>query len=308
MRGCWLLLLAGCFQATPATGSACGAGDTCPRPLVCSPATHTCELTAVDIDAAVVAVDVAPDTPVNPDIDGDGVPNAQDNCPTVANAAQYDEDADTVGDACDNCPTVANVGQADTTGDADGVGDACDPNPTTKDKIALFEGFNAMPVGWTIAMPNSVSNGRLRVEDGNARPPIVSTTGVAVTHYTLDQILSINDFHSVEVLGARQTTTTTRGYRCGIFDSVPNNSRRLKIQIYVDPYDVKLAPTHAGLLASGDSGTLAIRYGSSVTCTSSATGETLTEATTEVQSGPPGVGVLIASAYFDYLIVYEPAP
>ena len=89
--------------------------------------------------------DVTPPPP--PDADNDGVPDASDNCPAVANADQADADHDGVGDACDtpddpppppapdadgdgvpdasdNCPAVANADQADA--DHDGVGDACD--------------------------------------------------------------------------------------------------------------------------------------------------------------------------------------
>lgn len=58
-----------------------------------------------------------------PDEDGDTIPDTEDNCPTVANPDQADVDGDGVGDACDNCPTKANPDQADATGD--GVGDAC---------------------------------------------------------------------------------------------------------------------------------------------------------------------------------------
>jgi hypothetical protein len=76
------------------------------------------------------------------DLDGDGVADATDNCPTVANVSQTDNDGDGIGDACDtcpngldsdrdgicdavdNCPAVSNADQRDS--DGNGVGDLCD--------------------------------------------------------------------------------------------------------------------------------------------------------------------------------------
>lgn len=99
------------------------------------------------------------------DMDGDGVADASDNCPSVFNPVrpmdngmQPDTDADGTGDACDpcpldasstscttydpndsdgdghandmdNCPNVANADQADA--DGDGHGDLCDACPNT---------------------------------------------------------------------------------------------------------------------------------------------------------------------------------
>ncbi len=58
------------------------------------------------------------------DADGDGIGDADDNCPNTPNPDQTDSDGDGVGDACDNCVYVSNPNQTDS--DNDGHGDACD--------------------------------------------------------------------------------------------------------------------------------------------------------------------------------------
>lgn len=58
------------------------------------------------------------------DLDGDGVHNACDNCPSGANPSQIDTDGDRRGDACDNCALDANPARSDF--DHDGQGDRCD--------------------------------------------------------------------------------------------------------------------------------------------------------------------------------------
>ena len=77
------------------------------------------------------------DDSVDPNIDGDFIPEDRDNCPLANNPRQEDVDGDGIGDACDpdadgdsiansadNCPLVYNPGQFD--GDGNGIGDNCE--------------------------------------------------------------------------------------------------------------------------------------------------------------------------------------
>ena len=92
--------------------------------------------------------------PSEGDMDGDGLADASDNCPTmfnpvrpIDNGAQPDDDGDGLGDMCDptplrsdldndgdanaadDCPFTENASQED--GDMDGKGDVCDACPAT---------------------------------------------------------------------------------------------------------------------------------------------------------------------------------
>lgn len=79
---------------------------------------------------------------IQSDADGDYIPDALDNCPSVQNPEQADADGDGHGDSCpavqdtdgdgvadgqDNCPTVGTSDFSDR--DGDGVGDPCDKSP-----------------------------------------------------------------------------------------------------------------------------------------------------------------------------------
>lgn len=66
------------------------------------------------------------------DLDGDGVPNAEDNCFDVSNADQANMDGDGLGDVCDPCP----LDQLDDS-DGDGVcdsDDACPSDPNASEE------------------------------------------------------------------------------------------------------------------------------------------------------------------------------
>ena len=106
------------------------------------------------------------------DRDGDGIPDAEDNCPAQSNADQRDEDLDGVGDACDlppgppdqdldgipdaedNCPEVGNPAQSDI--DQDGTGDLCEAD---RDRDGVADDFDPSPddPNWPgLAVPNTI--------------------------------------------------------------------------------------------------------------------------------------------------------
>ncbi len=73
------------------------------------------------------------------DVDGDGVPDAEDNCPDVYNPDQENADGDEWGDACDNCPTTATSWHVPA-GDDD-----CDGFTTTVENYVGTDPLDACP-------------------------------------------------------------------------------------------------------------------------------------------------------------------
>ncbi|MBK7826397.1 thrombospondin type 3 repeat-containing protein [Nannocystis sp.] len=84
---------------------------------------------------------------LNPDADGDGVPNPQDNCPNDANANQADADNDDLGDVCDACPDDPDndVDKDLVCGDVDLCPDDPDPDQEDADSDALGDACDACP-------------------------------------------------------------------------------------------------------------------------------------------------------------------
>lgn len=208
------LLVAGCFSPTAPEGQACAPGSQCPDGLSCINA-----VCISDDGTLPPGPDSGPvgDGPITSnDTDGDGVLNAADNCPTVANASQHDEDGDKVGDACDNCPHLANADQANE--DGDGVGTLCDPNPTTPgDKISLFLPFDqpTLPAG-VLTVGGTWSRGT----DNDSYQQTTSDPNAPDTRLIID---GVRDGFTVEASGRAVTLGNQGSWLTAIVGEAGNN-------------------------------------------------------------------------------------
>ncbi len=298
MRGlAAIALAAGCYHPSPPAGAGCAPDGSCPAPLVCSPATRTCERTAID----------APLPPSDGARDASPADARDDAAADARDCGTHDEDGDGVPDFCDNCPVDPNAGQLDS--DGDGVGDRCDPRPGLRDRIAYFNSFaTADLTGWAINNA-SISNDQLHLTnpsgDSFAYAPITSAGGVVDTYFTVDA-LQANSYRTVEVV-VQHTAGMTNGYRCAVADADAAGTRRVQIQSFVTPYDVATG-AQSGTLAVGNAGTLYFRYGPAFDCSSTVPAEDVPAAVTDSESAAVGVLAQYLDASYDYIIVYEPVP
>jgi hypothetical protein len=135
------------------------------------------------------------------DRDGDGVSDADDNCPTTKNQDQANTDGDALGDACDGCPTLQNASNHDEDRDAlpddcdpcpaiedfhadldlDGVADLCDdPGERLESQRAIFEPFTSLGAPW-------IPQGTWNLVAGDAVAPDDKTSDLALSGVALGQ-------------------------------------------------------------------------------------------------------------------------
>ncbi|WP_163867124.1 lamin tail domain-containing protein [Myxococcus eversor] len=200
--------------------------------------------------------------PTGTDVDGDGIADAQDNCPSVFNPVrpmdqgiQRDEDGDGVGDACDvcplnanttlcarpnpndsdadgvinavdNCPSVPNPDQADA--DGDGRGDVCDicPAPNPGDAacpLSIYEVKTPAPGGGSAWLGQ-------RVGFSNVTVTGVGTTGYFVQVNPLDQGYQGADYSGVFVFTrTAPPSDVVAGVRVNVSGTVANYFGQLQI-------------------------------------------------------------------------------
>jgi hypothetical protein len=228
MRALAILALAGCYNPHPAEGVPCGDQGACPEGQMCI---GTVCLSHSDIDApkstdGAVTAD---------DTDGDGVPNAQDNCPDIANPDQANEDGDKFGDACDPCPVEANDTPSDP--DGDGVADGCDPHPNTPgDAIALFEGFaNGIPTTWDVVGTTSTSTGAISLTTVANNHTAVTPPGTfanATVSASIQVDMQVGSFDSATTLTLPYDPASDNGVFCELYAPMASSSNGRYLDIY----------------------------------------------------------------------------
>lgn len=224
----------------------------------------------------------------------------------------HDEDGDGIDDACDVCPHIADPDQPDR--DGDGVGDLCDPNPDLPiDHIALFDPFtSALPV-WTFqGAASSYTGDAIVVQAAGAnwsasleQPPTndAYAIGGRVT------ALGSGDQHQLS-LQITAGTQTAGSYYCELFEELGSDTLQLTFTYDNDNF------SHDGSVPLGDltAAAVTLHYAQeqgTLSCTGSVAGESA-HTTGPVPAGIPSnlvfAQVFDADAELDYFIQIHSDP
>jgi hypothetical protein len=115
----------------------------------------------------------------DPDQDGDGVIDADDNCPAVANPGQWDEDVDGLGDLCDACPADATDTCNESRSGAGLVDDGGGTVTTPDASVTVDVPAGAVPDGVSVSVTDVGTDLVLETNQGQADAVFGVTLGPA---------------------------------------------------------------------------------------------------------------------------------
>lgn len=227
----------------------------------------------------------------------------------------HDEDRDGVPDACDVCPGIANPDQADHD-DSDLVGDACDPDTARADRIALFVSFGDAGAidtwqlddgNWFVdadalayGTPAFGDYGTIEYKLAPPRPPMTIEY-----HFTLDSIPPMQ----ASVLWVVADLEAGKGIGCGVRRSP---STFLDVVRIDNPYEPQTKSNEASIakLVAGTGYRVTMTYDPDrVRCAVAADDSSSGGATTLDVTAPPSSGALAfeslhVGAHVDYIAIY----
>ena len=211
----------------------------------------------------------APAVDAQVDRDHDGILDAVDNCPDVANVTQVDEDSDGLGDVCDPCPPFADNQDSD----GDEVGDACDPDPAhAGDQLVAFDGFDdALSGSWTVMGTFTMTGGEgvLSATDTSTslltRPSPAGARVEVRAAFVIDSITAAGlNLGSISVI-ERMPPNTDKSIACQLAGLAAGTQEYLRI---FDAASSAEVASGSYAFAPGDAKELRLgRDGTSYTCT-----------------------------------------
>jgi hypothetical protein len=244
------------------------------------------------------------------DQDGDGVADAIDLCPTLADPQQRDHDGDGRGDVCDRCPALPSTSDPDQ--DGDGVGDACDPNPTaTGDKRILWIGFYPEDAAqladnsrWQRGGTWSIVDGWVRIDASGVdtlRSTAVVQRAVATSRIRFDdtspQLTAAGIVSGLVIAGGNLTQFN----QCAMFKA----QTRIGARSYVTGSQADDFRSWPSAVADGTTVDAAARFAGGMFECSFAAPSTTAAVASGASSGNVELLVQDAVASFDYLFIVE---
>ena len=139
----------------------------------------------------------------------------------------HDEDGDGIDDACDVCPHLANPDQADR--DGDGVGDLCDPHPDDAiDHIALFDPFTAAQPEWTFQGTFTFSGDAIAIQAVGSAWDAALPQATTSDAYTIGgHVTSVGTDTQQVSLQIAPSSATPTSYYCELYEDSSGDALQL---------------------------------------------------------------------------------